>query len=123
MYLKKTKSYCNDEKKIKVDHDDLLSKVKFQRELVAAMYKKVEYEQEIDDFVKINLWELTESQSNTVDNIFCQTEDSNLGDVRVYSLQSLKQNQWLNSKVMDVIFGYVAATRSDTIIFSHIVMK
>ena len=123
MYLKKTKSYCNDEKIIKVDHDDLLSKVKFRRELVAAMYKKVEYEQEIDEFVKINLWELTESQSNTVDNIFCQTEDSNLGHVRVYSLQSLKQNQWLNSKVMDVIFGYVAATRSDTVIFSHIVMK
>ena len=123
MYLKKTKSYCNDENVITVDHDDLLSKVKFQRELVAAMYKKVEYEQEIDDFVKINLWELTESQSNTVDNIFCQTEDSNLGDVRVYSLQSLKQNQWLNSKLMDVIFGYVAATRSDAVIFSHIVMK
>ena len=55
------------------------------------MYKKVEYEQEIDDFVEINLCEITESQRNTVDNIFSQTEDSDLGHVRVYSLQSFNQ--------------------------------
>ena len=41
----------------------------------------------------------------------------------MYSLQSLKQNQWLNSKVVDVIFDYVAATRSNTVSFSHIIMK
>ena len=81
----------DDEKIIKVDNDDLLLNVKFQRELVAAIYKNVEYEQEIDDFVDINLWEITESQRNTVDNIFCQTEDSDLGHVRVYSLQSFNQ--------------------------------
>ena len=38
-------------------------------------------------------------------------------------MQSLKQNPWLNSEVMDVIFDYVAATQSDTVNFSHIVMK
>ena len=108
---------------IKVDDDDLLLNVKFQREVVAAIYKKVEYEQETDDLVEINLWEITESQRNTVDNIFCQTEDSNLGHLSVHSLQSLKQNLWLNSKAMVVIFDYVATTRSDTVSFSHIVMK
>ena len=113
----------DDEKIIKVDDDDLLLNVKFQREVVAAMYKKVEYERETDDLVEINLWEITESQRNTVDNIFCQTEDSNLGHLSVHSLQSLKQNLWLNSKAMVVIFDYVATTRSDTVSFSHIVMK
>ena len=41
----------------------------------------------------------------------------------MHSVQSLKQNQWLNSGIMDVIFDYVAATRSDAVSFSHIVMK
>ena len=113
----------DDEKMIKVDDDDLLLNVKFQREVVAAMYRKVEHEEEIDDLLEINLWEITESQMNTVDNIFCQTEGSDLGHVRVYSLQSLEQNQRLNSKVMDIIFDYVAATRSDTVSLSHIVIK
>ena len=54
--------------------------------------------------------------------MLCQTEDSDLGHGRVYFLQSLKQNQWLNSKVMDVIFD-VAATRRYTLSFPHIVMK
>ena len=45
----------DDEKIIKVDDDDLLLNVKFQREVVATMYKKVEYEREIDDLVEINL--------------------------------------------------------------------
>ena len=40
---------------IKVEDDNLLLNPKFQRELVAAMYKKVEYKQEINDFVEINL--------------------------------------------------------------------
>ena len=97
--------------------------VQFERELVAAMYKKVKYEQEIDDFVEINLWGITESQRYTADNIFFQTKHSDIGHVRVYSLQSLKENQWLNSEVMDVIFEYVVATQSDTVRFSHIVMK
>ena len=44
----------NDKKIIKVDDDDLLLNVN-QREVVAAMYKKVEYEREIDDLVEINL--------------------------------------------------------------------
>ena len=113
----------DDEKIIKVDHDDLLLNVKFQREVVATMYKKVAYEREIDDLIEINLWEITKSQRNTVDNIFCQTEDSDLGHVRVHSLQSLKQSHWLNSEAMDVIFNYVAATRSDTVSFSHIMME
>ena len=52
--------------------------------------------------VKIKLWEITESQGNTVGTIFRQTENSDLGHTRVYSLQSHKQNQWINSKVMDV---------------------
>ena len=46
---------------------------KFQREVVAAVYKKVEYEQETDDFFETNLWEITESQRNIVDNIFPRT--------------------------------------------------
>ena len=46
---------------------------KFQREVVAAVYKKVEYEQETDDFFETNLWEITESQRNIVDNIFSRT--------------------------------------------------
>ena len=46
---------------------------KFQRDVVAAVYKKVEYEQETDDFFETNLWEITESQRNTVDNIFSRT--------------------------------------------------
>ena len=46
----------DDERIIKIDDDDLLLNVKFQRKLVAAMYKKVEYEQEIDGFIEINLW-------------------------------------------------------------------
>ena len=79
----------DDEKIIKVEDDDLLINVMFKRELFAARYKKVEYEQEMDDLVEINLWEITETQRNTVDNIFCQTEDSDLVHVRVYSLQSL----------------------------------
>ena len=44
----------NDKKIIKVDDDDLLLNVN-QREVVAAMYKKVEYKPEIDDLVEINL--------------------------------------------------------------------
>ena len=51
----------DDEKIIEVDDDDLLLNVKFQKELVVAIYKKVEYEQEIDDFAEINLWEIIES--------------------------------------------------------------
>ena len=113
----------DDEKIIKVEDDDLLINVMFKRELFAARYKKVEYKQEMDDLVEINLWEITETQRNTVDNIFCQTEDSDLVHVRVYSLQSLKQNQWLNFEVMDAVFDSVTATRSDTVSFSHIVMK
>ena len=46
---------------------------KFQREVVAAVYKKVEYEQETDDFFETHLWEITESQRNIVDNIFSRT--------------------------------------------------
>ena len=46
---------------------------KFQRDVVAAVYKKVEYEQETDDFFETNLWEITESQRNIVDNIFSRT--------------------------------------------------
>ena len=41
----------------------------------------------------------------------------------MYSLQSHKQNQWINSEVMDVIFVYMAATRCDTVSFSHTVMN
>ena len=57
------------------------------------MYKKVECEEEIDDLIETNLWGLTKSKKNTVDDIFCQPEDSDLGHLRVYSLQSLKPNQ------------------------------
>ena len=78
------------------------------------MCKKVEYKQEIDYLVESNLWEITELQRNT---------DSDPGHVRVYSMQSLQQNQRLNSAVMDVIFYYVAATRSDIVSFSHSLMK
>ena len=46
---------------------------KFQRDVVAAVYKKVEYEQETDDFFETNLWEITESQRNIVHNIFSRT--------------------------------------------------
>ena len=66
------------------------------------MYKKVEHEEKIDDPLEINLWEITESQRNNVNNIFCQTEDSDLGHVIVYSLQPLNQNQGLNSEVMQL---------------------
>ena len=38
-------------------------------------------------------------------------------------MQSFKQNLWLNSEVMDVIFYYESATRSDTVSFSHIVIQ
>ena len=112
-----------DSKIIKVNDDDLLLNVKFQMEVVTAVYKKVECKQEVNDIVETNLREITESQRNTVNNIFCKTEDSNLGHVRMYYLKSPKQNQWLNSEVMDVIFYYVVATQSDTVSFSHIVMK
>ena len=90
IYLKKTNHIVRGKKIRKFDNDDFLLNVKFQREVVAAMYKKLEHEEETDDLVKINLWEITESQRKAVDNTFCQTEDSNLGHVRVYSLQSLK---------------------------------
>ena len=113
----------DDSKKIKVNDDDLLLNVKFKGEVGAATYKKVEYKQEIDDLVETNLKEITESQRNIVDNIFCQTEDSDIGHVRVYSLQSLQQNQWLNSEDMDVMLDYVAATRNHTVSFLHTVMK
>ena len=46
---------------------------KFQREVVAAVYKKVEYEQETDGFFETNLWGITESQRNIVDKIFSRT--------------------------------------------------
>lgn len=67
--------------------------------------------------------ELTESQRNTVDTTFCQTEDSDQGHIRVHSLQSLMQNQWLNLEVMDVTFDYTAATQGYTVSFSQILMK
>ena len=86
-------------------------------------YEYVEYKEETDDLVETNLWEITESERDTTDDIFCQTADSDIRHVRVYSLQFPQQNQWLNSEVMDVIFNYVAATQSDTTSFSHIVMK
>ena len=66
------------------------------------MYKKVEHEEKIDDLLEINLWEITESQRKNVNNIFCQTEDSNLGHVIVYYLQPLNQNHRLNSEVMQL---------------------
>ena len=66
------------------------------------MYKKVEHEEKIDDLLEINLWEITESQRKNVNNIFCQTEDSNLGHVIVYCLQPLNQNHRLNSEVMQL---------------------
>ena len=53
-----------DKKIIKVDDDNLLLNVKFQREVVTVMHKKVEHEEEIDDFVEINLWEITQSKRN-----------------------------------------------------------
>ena len=56
----------DDEKITKVDDDDLLLNKRFQRELVAALYKKVEYGQEVDDLVEINLWEITESENKSV---------------------------------------------------------
>ena len=46
----------DDSKIIKVNDYDLLLNVEFQREVVGAMSKKVEYEQEIDDLVETNLW-------------------------------------------------------------------
>ena len=48
-------TYVFKEDKIILYDDDLLLNVKFQREVVATMYKKVEYEREIDDLVEINL--------------------------------------------------------------------
>ena len=69
------------------------------------------------------MWDITASQRNIVDNIFYQTEESVPGHVRVHFFQSLKQNHWLNTKVMDVISDYVTATRSDTVSFSHIAIK
>ena len=59
-----------DSKIIKVNDDDLLLNVKFQMEVVAAVYKKVECKQEVNDLVETNLREITESQRNTVNNIF-----------------------------------------------------
>ena len=55
--------------------------------------------------------------------MFYRTKGSVPGHVRVHFFQSLKQNHWLNTKVMDVIFDYVTVTRSDTVSFSHIVIK
>ena len=85
--------------------------------MVAAIYKRVEYKEQIEEIVENTLRKITESHRNTVDIMFFQTEDSNLGRnlgrIRVYYLQSLNQNQWLNSEVMHVIFDHVAAaTRS-----------
>ena len=57
--------------------------------MIAALYKKEENEEEIVDLVEINLWEITESKRNTVDNTFYKTEDSYLTHVRVYSSQSI----------------------------------
>ena len=79
-----------DEKTIKVDDDDLLLNVKFQRKLGCCYVKKVEREQEIDDLADINLCEITEPQRSTAGDIFCQIDDSDLGHIRVYSLQTLK---------------------------------
>ena len=90
--------------------------------MIAALYKKEENEEEIVDLVEINLWEITESKRNTVDNTFYKTEDSYLTHVRVYSSQSIKQNQWLNSEVIDVKSDYVAAT-VDTVSFSHMMKQ
>ena len=53
-----------DKKIIKVDDDNLLLNVKFQREVVTVMHKKVEHEEEIDDLVEIDLWEITQSKRN-----------------------------------------------------------
>ena len=86
-------------------------------------YEYVEYKEEKEDLVETNLWKITDSERNTVDDIFCQTEDSDLRHVRVYSLQFPQQNQWLNSEVMVVTFDCVAGTRNDTVSFAHIVMK
>ena len=77
----------------------------------------------MNELLETNLWDITASQRNIVNNIFYQTEGSVPGHVRVHFFQSLKQNHWLNTKVMDVIFDYVTATRSDTVSFSHIVIK
>ena len=52
--------------------------------------KKVEREQEIADLADIDLCEITEPQRNTAGDVFCQIDDSDPGEVRVYSLQTLK---------------------------------
>ena len=38
--------------------------------MVVVMHKKGEYEEEIDKFVETALWEIIESQRNTLGNIF-----------------------------------------------------
>ena len=38
----------------------------------------------IGNLVEANLWELTDPQRNTIDNISCQTKDSNLGHINSY---------------------------------------
>ena len=80
------------------------------------MYKKVEYEQETTAFLKL----ICGTRMNDKGTLLIKYL---LGHVRVYSLQSLKQNHWLNSEAMDVIFDYVTATRSVTVSFSNIVVK
>ena len=44
----------NDGKIIKLNYNGLLLNVKFQRKVVAATYKRVEYEEEIDNLVETN---------------------------------------------------------------------
>ena len=39
-------------------------------------YEYVEHKEEIDDLVETNLQQIIESERNTVDNTFCQTENS-----------------------------------------------
>ena len=114
--------WYDDGKIVNIDDDDLLLNIKFQREVVAVMYKKVDSIEKVD-LVENNLWEISESQKSNIEQLFSQTEDSDLGHVRVFSLQTLKPNQWLHTEVMDVIFTYIASTRNGTISFSHLVMN
>ena len=77
--------------------------------MVAAKYKRVEYKGQIEDIVENNSNQIIRT-NNWITQKHCRYYI--FPNWRVYSLQSLDQNQWLNSDVMHVIFDHVAATRS-----------
>ena len=110
----------------KID-ENLLSNVKFPREVCAVTYcldhsASTILDDQANECENFN-WSVTAKEDEYISKLFTEESDVDLGAVRLESLKTLYYKKWVHSEAMDAIFRFISKQRYGITSLSFIVMN